>query len=236
MCLFAFNSDYSLLLCLPVSALLVPVLLLEKWPLLAIIAILLAIASFRIFLHSMTASFTIGEAMILSNLVSIFFLDAAASTAEVLSSGLPAESNPVHIFMHALILGMLCIGVFGYLSVLRFVDRPRQNLFSGHSLGFHMFSASYVLLVISPWTRMFLDNSDPFQWALSFIFAEGVGSTRTILFIAWLFIVVSAILVASIIFSSPAETAGDLNIRRKYYHLIAVAIFLPGYLFDVSLA
>jgi hypothetical protein len=201
-----------------------------------LVSLISTIVVFRSLLYYLPRNFTIGEAMILSNIISLLLGDAVKCTmgSEVVS--------PFRIFLLSLILGMIFIGVAAYYPILRplrsFCSVENKSTGAGikrivYSLAFHAFAIAIILVVISPWTRIFLpNNTEPFEWALNYIFTD-TSHERPILFFTWLIVIILGLLLASHLFSLPAKSSIDLNMRRKYYHAIAVAIFIPGYLLDV---
>jgi dolichol kinase len=201
------------------------------------ISLVSVIVFFSALLNYFPLNFTSGEAMIISNLISLLLGDAVKLTLEINVN----VASPFRIFLLALILGMIFIGISAYWPILiplrsySTVDNYPAGFAIrriGYSLVFHAFAIFIVLLFISPWARTFLET-EPFEWAFSYIFND-FSQERPILFLTWLIVIILGLIIASRLFSLPANSPMDLNLRRKYYHAMAVAIFLPGYLLDVS--
>ncbi|KAI8847495.1 hypothetical protein BC829DRAFT_237217 [Chytridium lagenaria] len=125
-------------------------------------------------------SFTLGEAMVLSETLVLLCFDALIATLSmVLPSFLPftftIKRSPIHIFMHSLLFGMLLIGATLY-QVLRRVKRaysaidiakPLPQAQTKHiqlSLVFFSLAALIVIALIRPWTSHFLSGEEPFTW------------------------------------------------------------------------
>lgn len=137
-------------------------------------------------LHSLLSfeqSFTAGEAAIIANLLTVFIMDAVMTTmarlfTNIISTDLILARNHVHLFWHALVLGMIFVGfaLYPILSAIRMNQLVLQSptssppLLSSNtprvialSAVFFSCFALVVNFVISPWIRLFLP-ADPFLW------------------------------------------------------------------------
>jgi dolichol kinase len=206
------------------------------------LSMLSAMVLFRALLYNLPKNFTIGEAMIISNIISILLGDAVRCSLG--ASVMPPIESPFRFFLLSLILGMILIGVAAYYPILlplrSFCTDDKQSERSAaqrirYSLAFHTCAIGFILLFISPWTRMFLEhNAEPFNWVFDYIF-NNASQERPALFFIWLIVIIFGLILASQLFKTPAQSPLSLNNRRKYYHAMAVAIFLPGYILDVRL-
>ncbi|KAJ3189480.1 hypothetical protein HDU85_003111 [Gaertneriomyces sp. JEL0708] len=199
-------------------------------------------------------SVSIGEALTISLSLSAFLSDAVITTFQkmhlatisarfrgVLRSIVWISENvgnigifprsEVYIFMHALVLGMLAIGVVS-MPLLRKIrasdstNAPKQHI--ALSALFFGIAAIAVLLGIRPWTWMLI-GAEPFFWTYEFVTSS---STRIALSAFWALLISIAVAIAVHKFPPTVSTSSALNLKRKYFHVLATAMFLPGYLID----
>ncbi|KAJ3212812.1 hypothetical protein HDU67_003617 [Dinochytrium kinnereticum] len=155
-----------------------------------------------IFLSMFKCSFTLGEAMVISETLVLLFFDAVIGTFNmIISSWLPKSfvfsRTPIHVFMHSLVFGMLLIGAILH-PVLKQIkaayevspaekvkSRKVEASYMKMSLVFFGLATLIVYALIRPWTSYFLNGEEPFLWipqrvaigGLSGILTLGIGDT-----------------------------------------------------------
>ncbi|KAJ3294230.1 hypothetical protein HDU79_011297 [Rhizoclosmatium sp. JEL0117] len=219
--------------------------------LLCVATVLSAVSVFHI-IHTLKRCFTSGEAMIMSDMLVLFTLDALFATLKKMSPAhipqiLSIPRIPIHIMSQALILGMILIGFLSHPILSNIpslsakgakVDPQTIRL----SVLFYAVAAAVVLVIIRPWAILIL-TEDPFLWLIQFIIEKPIN--RLGLLVYWALIVMIGVFFAVQNFG--AEITENevkdkskkgltyLNFKRKYFHALAVAMFLPGYLIDNDL-
>ncbi|KAI8611966.1 hypothetical protein BC830DRAFT_1138899 [Chytriomyces sp. MP71] len=114
-------------------------------------------------------------------------------------------------------------------------------------------AAGLVLALIRPWTMLLLDGADPFLWLVKFVLEKPF--VRAGLLGYWAVLMTLGVFFAVRWFGQDADSKKDtssskargdasalslkelvyLNFKRKYYHALVVAMFVPGYLIDPDL-
>ncbi|TPX64857.1 hypothetical protein SpCBS45565_g05600 [Spizellomyces sp. 'palustris'] len=199
------------------------------------------LATFRGTLHLVLTrfrrSFTFGEALVVTQTLSLLFLDALVSTVTKLHpTRVPQEMNidrsETNVFMHALLFGMLLIGVL-LVPLLRRIRAIRYHAshqqFVALSIGFYCATLAIVLFLIAPWTQLCL-GAEPFTWVLNFILTPGTYRLALIGF--WALIIAIGVMVAFQHFPTTTSDLAVLNLKRKYFHVLATLMFVPGYVLD----
>ncbi|KAJ3405034.1 hypothetical protein HDU80_001988 [Chytriomyces hyalinus] len=226
----------------------------------AVVAVTLASVSLPALLRVLCKSFTLGEGMIISSLLVSFILDAVFATiakGPFLPAAFQFERLAIHTLMSALILGMLLIGLLSTPILLELYrlssalssaskKEPRLKVQAAKqtavlSLLFYGTASAFVLFGVRSWVMMQLEDSvDPFVWLFEFIMQHPVSRVGLICY--W-----GAVVTAGIILAATCFTGDDnkdpkslksliyLNFKRKYYHALAVFMFLPGYIADPDL-
>ncbi|KAI9332127.1 hypothetical protein DFJ73DRAFT_855980 [Zopfochytrium polystomum] len=185
-------------------------------------------------------SFSAGEALVLSDIAVLLLVDAVISTlAQLAPSVLPSriglrQRHAIHTFMHVLIFGMLFIGVVLH-PLLRAVrsassTEGQEKRHIHLSLAFFAAAAGIVAFIIRPWTALLLGGKEPFLWRAVRYFLLAYWSGAIYLGVE------GAIRYLSLFGSSKAPgPSSALNMRRKYFHAMAVLMFVPGYILDAEL-
>ncbi|TPX55838.1 hypothetical protein PhCBS80983_g04979 [Powellomyces hirtus] len=201
---------------------------------------ILGLAVFKVVLQLIVTwletSFTFGEALVVAQTLSLLFLDAVLSSVTKLNvswmpMNLVVQRSEMNVFMHALLFGMLMIGIV-LTPLLRGISRARgkedQRPFILLSLAFFASTALIVLFVIAPWTALCLD-ANPFVWTWNFVVEPGFRR----LFIAgfWASVIALGVTVAYQKFPATTDST-SLNMKRKYFHILATLMFIPGYIWD----
>ncbi|KAH6600008.1 hypothetical protein BASA50_002596 [Batrachochytrium salamandrivorans] len=128
------------------------------------------------------------------------------------------------------------IGILGY----PFLSRARAAQEKQHggpmhiiySLLFITISAGVVFLAVEPWAWLAM-GSEPFTWTLGYILDR--STWRPYLIIYWVALISGAIKLASTWISNASSLPAHINFRRKYFHAIALLLFVPGYILEPEL-
>ncbi|KAI8821140.1 uncharacterized protein EV422DRAFT_55421 [Fimicolochytrium jonesii] len=195
---------------------------------------------FKAFLHMLQSwlrpSFTLGEALVVAQTLALLFIDAVFSLQSKL---LPQHPQPtlmhrseMNVFMHALVYGMLLIGI-ALSPLLRAISQARLDgqtqrwmVLSGF---FYVAVVALVLFIIAPWTQLCL-GAEPFMWTINFVLFSGF--TRPVVTLYWASIIVIGVTIAWLKFPETTANSAVLNWKRKYFHLLATLMFIPGYIWD----
>jgi len=105
----------------------------------------------------------------------------------------------------------------------RIISQKRYQQFSISSF------ISFAVLVITclmPYSTHII-NENPFIWVIKYIFTP-----RRLFLIGWWLCLLSTIIIAFNWLLKKSNTLSDLNKRRKFYHMLSVLMFFPGYLID----
>ncbi|KAI9337567.1 hypothetical protein BDR26DRAFT_863880 [Obelidium mucronatum] len=188
--------------------------------------------------------------MIISDMFVLFALDAfLVLLGKNAPDLLTITRDPIHLVSQGLILGMLLIGfcTTPILSQIANLQRNNHKQTSKNessiiklSFLFYATAAAIVLGLIRPWLQRVLpDGRDPFLWLVVFLFEK--PAERIWLLIYWFFVVLIGVVLAVVGFAgnSSADIKGKrsltyLNFKRKYFHALAVGMFLPGYLAEAD--
>ncbi|KAJ9188805.1 hypothetical protein P3X46_000167 [Hevea brasiliensis] len=195
-------------------------------------------------LNTFPSCASIGEALLVTTGLVLYFGDMLACTISKLHGYLiSSESDHVQYgiqrseistIIQGLLLGLLLFPVF-----FKFVLHTWDCLFSatvlasgtyerGRTFLFYS-SLGLITVVITPSWMQFVQDFQvhPFLWVLTFVFSEPVK--RLSLCIYWLCVIYASVLrFYNISRSSKIERI----LLRKYYHLMAVLMFLPAVIFQ----
>jgi hypothetical protein len=144
------------------------------------------------------------------------------------------ERHPVDEFAYALILGMIysMLALYPIIRLVRVVNnklKPRNNNETYTlSLIFFAMLCGIVFFLISPWMYLYTQK-EPFSWTLDYILSDELRMQG--------FTYLFGTLVTFGLFV-PVSFKGVLmnmsvHVRRKYFHMIAIMMFLPIIYFDV---
>ncbi|KAK9763867.1 dolichol kinase [Basidiobolus ranarum] len=184
-------------------------------------------------------SFTFGEMAVVSQGITLVFLDALAIAIKKLDLGyLPefvsSEQDPFYSWLQGLLLGMAFLGLT--LSPSLFILRKNSNIPENEtrdwqvlisSVVFYFGTVAVVLAVILPWISLVL-GQNAIYWVLSFIFSKWGHLGLCLYWVSILGIAVAFIAQ----FTYSVTTSAGLNLKRKYFHGLAVLMFAPGYLYE----
>jgi len=106
-------------------------------------------------------------------------------------------------------------------------DRKKfRKLFQKHSINVWFGFIALVLTCLMPYST-FIIHENPFLWVIKYIYQP-----RRIFLIAWWLCLLSTIVIVMKWLLRKTSTLSDLNNKRKFYHMLAVLMFFPGYLID----
>ncbi|KAI8380646.1 hypothetical protein EDC96DRAFT_604130 [Choanephora cucurbitarum] len=161
------------------------------------------------------------------------------------------------VLIHALVVGMVLIGVLTYPLLRqsrRLAQRPYwrssnqflQNKKAWVAISFYGLTAILVFFMIAPICQT-VTGENPFMWTLDFLY---MSPSRMFLCLYWSLTVVTTIVVWVLVLDfvpqssqqdPPFYTAKEgkgltaaLNKKRKLFHALAVIMFVPGVLFELS--
>lgn len=187
---------------------------------------------------------SLSESILISIVASISLIDSLLLVVSVLQPTLMvvfsddfketvmtemSSRNVVQVFFTALVWGMILIGIV-LMPLLKIIRATSHLLHFGLSCLFLVLASCIVVFGI----RVFVLEAigqDPFVWVLYLLFN---ASHREPLYLAlyWIVFITLSVIVSSS--WSPNNDSVSVNLRRKYFHFIAVAIFTPGYILDAS--
>ncbi|KAJ3381555.1 hypothetical protein HDU84_005014 [Entophlyctis sp. JEL0112] len=195
--------------------------------------------------HVCRKSFTLGEAFIVADLVVLFVVDAVVATFdEYLPQTARVKRLSIHTLSQALILGVLLIGILVW-PVLSGLNKITNKSTPGSSFQracyFYAISVILVLTIIRSWTTARLSGVDPFAWLIGFIFDK--PRQRIGLIAYWAIMAIAAVYYAGIWLKDNEDSGVKrksnqsmkiwVNLKRKYFHGVALAMFVPGCIIDI---
>ncbi len=161
-------------------------------------------------INLLPTSFTLGEASVLCQTVTLLAHDAVMSTIY------NHDRPPIYILLQSLILGMLLIGL-----LTAPILKQKQTVLWLATVAF------ILLTLITPWTwyRM---QSNPITWTVQFILSS---PTRIYLALYWIACLLLVLLTSSKL-TAPSKDIKTLHYKRKFYHLVAIIMFTPGWIIE----
>ncbi|KAG7268205.1 hypothetical protein CRUP_022894 [Coryphaenoides rupestris] len=179
-----------------------------------------------IVLYLLPRCFTPGEALLVVGGMS-FIVNQLIKRSLSLSEA--AKGDPVNYFLPVVVVGSLMLGVF---FALLFCFMESETWVS--SLFFHMMTTVLALGVLMPWLSLFIGRH-PIMWLLDFV---TLNEKRLCLLGYWLFL--ASVATCVVLHQNYQRQAGSKKhqastIVRKYFHLIVVATYVPGLLYDRQL-
>ncbi|KAG9154271.1 hypothetical protein Leryth_000725 [Lithospermum erythrorhizon] len=187
---------------------------------------------------------SIGEALLVSSGIVVYFGDFLANTACKVHGHIPLiESLPslngikrseISTIIQGLILGLLLFS-----SVMKFVhhnwgrqaDNENHQLHVKRSLLFYAVLAMTLFLAVPSWMQ-FVQNFDihPFLWIIGFVCSE--PAKRLSFCICWAVAIYTSV---RIFYRISQDGRTERILLRKYYHLLAVLMFIPALLLQPEL-
>ncbi|KAK8469673.1 hypothetical protein PHAVU_005G131900 [Phaseolus vulgaris] len=197
------------------------------------------------FLKTFPSCASIGEAFLVTSGIVLYFFDMLLLTTKKLhgllvsSESVTAEyetsRSEISIIIQGLVLGLLLypIALKYFLQIWEWsINTSPAGARRYHEIGrtvIFLASLGFVLIVIVPSWMQFVKgfHVHPFFWVISFVFSE--PSKRLSMCIYWMCIIcVSVLRFYNISKNSKIERI----LLRKYYHLMAVLMFLPALIFQ----
>ncbi|XP_028664906.1 dolichol kinase [Erpetoichthys calabaricus] len=177
-----------------------------------------------IVLYLLPRCFTPGEALIVVGGISFVINQLIKRSLNASES----RGDPVTHFLLVAIVGSLLVGIF---FALLFCFMESETWVS--SLFFHMMTAVLGLGIIMPWLALLI-RRHPLMWLIDFV---RHSSIRLYLLSYWLFLAVlaSGIVLQQNFKRGESKKHQASTVVRKYFHLIVVATFVPGLIYDREL-
>ncbi|RGB31210.1 hypothetical protein C1646_709502 [Rhizophagus diaphanus] len=192
----------------------------------------------------MKKSFTFGELAVVSQILTLVAVEAWVITINKfkLLKITPLENHvpsSLITFQIALVLGMLLIGMISspflihsrYLAQQRSWKSKRAHIRNNNNGKKRMALVIYLISVIivglvGLWVQSLLGRN-PYLWVFAFVI-----ETRVRIFLCIFWIVLIAI--SLVLFNQMGQTRKtySLNSKRKYFHFLALVMFIPGYLYE----
>ncbi|KYR00902.1 hypothetical protein DLAC_02964 [Tieghemostelium lacteum] len=175
-------------------------------------------------------SFTIGEASVIAQMLCVMICESGRMLIYHRNSLIIrlTETKMVIYSSFTLVLGSLLIIII--LWVLGIVDRCRSNPSSlVNAILFYLGLVLIIGGILYPLLNWLIQDN-PFLWVFSFI---GKTTHRQILVLMWLVMIIVSVL----LYQPENRKDGLLGaipkiLRRKYFHLLAIAMFTPALMLD----
>ncbi|KAM0945060.1 putative dolichol kinase [Dioscorea sansibarensis] len=200
-------------------------------------------------LHKFPYCASIGEALLVTSGLVLYAGDMLAlSLSKILSYLLFTEhaiveygtKSEIHMVLQGMLLGLLLLPSF-YKSVLYIGCLLTTSNKSGAQLGrgwayvgisrsiLFYFSLLAMLILSVPAWMMFAEgfHIHPLQWVVIFVFTEPLK--RTTLCIYWISVICASVFR---FYNISKQSKIERSLLRKYYHLVAVLMFVPAILFE----
>uniref|UniRef100_M4F960 dolichol kinase n=1 Tax=Brassica campestris TaxID=3711 RepID=M4F960_BRACM len=203
---------------------------------------LAAVKLIRHLLCTFPSCASIGEALLVTSGLVLYFGDFLACTiAKICENLIPVDLVSISygikrtetgiIVQVGLLLGLLlfpmvfrCV-VHIYETFLRKRDGGQRNCSdAAKSILFFVSLVFFMVLAVPSWMQFVHDfHQHPFLWVLTFVFSEPLK--RISLCIYWVLLIVVSV---SRFYSISRSSKVERILLRKYYHLMAVLMFLPA--------
>nr|XP_060613507.1 dolichol kinase [Anolis sagrei ordinatus]XP_060613508.1 dolichol kinase [Anolis sagrei ordinatus] len=178
-----------------------------------------------ILLYLLPRCFTPGEALLV--LIGISFV-LNQLIKRSLNAG-ESKGDPVDFFLMVVVVGVVLLGLF-FAALFFFMDSGTWV----SSMFFHMMTAVLGLGVIMPWLYRLIKRN-PLFWFYQFL---SQTQSRVYLLSYWVLLAASAC--AVVLYQNAKRASGSKKhqastVTRKYFHLIVVATYVPGLIYDRQL-
>ncbi|XP_013677303.1 dolichol kinase EVAN [Brassica napus] len=202
---------------------------------------LAAVKLIRHLLCTFPSCASIGEALLVTSGLVLYFGDFLACTiAKICENLIPVDlvsisygikRSETGIIVQGLLLGLLlfpmvfrCV-LHIYETFLRKRDGGQRNCTdAAKSILFFVSLVFFMVLAVPSWMQFVHDfHQHPFLWVLTFVFSEPLK--RISLCIYWVLLIVVSV---SRFYSISRSSKVERILLRKYYHLMAVLMFLPA--------
>lgn len=187
-------------------------------------------------------TFTLGEAMVLCHMLAALWFDALAHTVVIAFGVGPSfvrlERPMLFVIIQAVVLGILLVGFFVFPLLLELRASGRGSFHTGHwltdwksmselhqlqTLLFFGILLFIVVGVVDAWLVM-TTGVEAFSWTVYYV----TSSARKLKLVGvWLLM-----LIVGVVAITPFADRLPNIVVRKMYHALAVAMFLPGMLYE----
>lgn len=195
-------------------------------------------------LHTFPFCASIGEALLVTSGLVIYFGDMVALTytkihgywvsAELTFLQYRTKRSEISIIIQGMVLGLLLFPIFlkfsyriwEYTSSSRVRARMYRDM--GKSVIFYVSLVFISIMIIPSWIHLVQDfHIHPLLWVVKFVFSEPLK--RLSLCTYWVAIICVAV---GRFYSISKNSKIERILLRKYYHLMAVLMFLPALIFQ----
>ncbi|KAK4756148.1 hypothetical protein SAY87_006275 [Trapa incisa] len=195
-------------------------------------------------LHTFPSCASIGEALLVTAGLVLYFGDMLACTIEKINKNLPRDvtspgfaigRSKISTIIQGVLLGLLVFPLlFKYLvqMVRKFSSKPPSDAKepTKHMISIVFFtSLAFILTIVIPSWMQFVQDFDlhPISWVFSFVFQDPLK--RLSLCIYWVALIYASV---SRFYDISKDSKVERILLRKYYHLMAVSMFLPALIFQ----
>ncbi|XP_050935734.1 dolichol kinase EVAN isoform X1 [Cucumis melo] len=187
---------------------------------------------------------SIGEALLVTSGLVLYFGDmlgctiakvlGAFSSSDLVSFQYTMNRSEISPIVQGLLLGLLlCSVIFKHLHIweciLNTENSEAKKYFEIRRSMIFFALLGFILIVVVPSWMMFVHEFDahPYLWVISFTFSEPLK--RISLCVYWLSLICASILR---FYNISRNSKIERILLRKYYHLMAVLMFLPALIFQ----
>jgi hypothetical protein len=191
---------------------------------------------FRSILYLAPHNFTFGEGFLLSQLIVCGMYHVIVNDG---AKGLDTDTSFRHRLQETLIFGILLVGTLlsPLLMHIRRIHAKPELLcqWKWFSMVFYVMFGSIVWFVFRPWV-MQGSNPDPFTWTWNF---ATQNTTHLVMIVWWLSVLLLMVVILNLWSSGTKrrrrklQDGFQLDFRRKFFHFVTVALFLPSILLTV---
>eukprot|EP01133_Synstelium_polycarpum_P006244 gene6244-7236_t len=181
-------------------------------------------------LESFPGSFTIGEASIISQLICAMSLESLymlTTAMQQQAHHLVADNQMILDTFYTLVLGSLLIIMATATMAQRIRLRPVQS--TADVATFYVIAAAIILFILTPALAYVSGGHLVFTWLIGYLLTDPMHKLALLAY--WI-----ALLAVTLAFFTPKQGTFTPNIiLRKYFHLLAIAMFLPAIIFQPAL-
>lgn len=187
---------------------------------------------------------SIGEALLVTSGLIIYFGDMVLLTcmkihdywvsSELTFLRCGTKRNEISIIVQAMVLGLLLFPIFLKFSfwiweyIVSTHAQARMYHDTGKTVIFYISLVFISIVIVPTWTQLVLDfHMHPLLWVINFVFSEPLK--RLSLCTYWVAVICVAV---GRFYSISKNSKIERILLRKYYHLMAVLMFLPALVFQ----
>lgn len=135
-----------------------------------------------------------------------------------------SSPSDLHVIFQALFLGMLLIGIFSWPVLIETRRMKHEKSFDFkkfqlYSVLFYIIGISTVTFLITPWLTWLL-RINPILWGINYLTSDNMHLYISVYWIVFLCI--------GLYWIRPNEISGPKTIVRKFFHGIALFLFVPA--------